>query len=136
MWHVREFIAAEPLSRLRKCTTFAFGGDSVGIFADLYMREIAGPVLIDADANDLEPKAMREEDRRGRIAIVSQLRDCRNAIAEHKSLPALRSRPGQPQHTPDHAGTGALARTFRERATDIRASQLARNTFSSTSRRL
>jgi pimeloyl-ACP methyl ester carboxylesterase len=77
----------------------AFGGDNVRIFADLYMREVAGLVLVDADPSDLEPKAMQEEDRRGRVAIVSQLRDCRNAIAEHKPLPALRSRPGEPQQT-------------------------------------
>jgi pimeloyl-ACP methyl ester carboxylesterase len=77
----------------------AFGGDNVRIFADLYMREVAGLVLIDADPNDVEPKAMQEEQHRGNAAIVSQLRDCRNAIAEHKPLPALRSRPGQPQHT-------------------------------------
>ncbi len=77
----------------------AFGGDNVRIFADLYMREVAGLVLIDADPNDLEPKAMQEEQHRGNVTIVSQLHDCRNAIAEHKPLPALRSRPGQPQHT-------------------------------------
>jgi pimeloyl-ACP methyl ester carboxylesterase len=77
----------------------AFGGDNVRIFADLYMREVAGLVLIDADPNDVEPKAMQEEQHRGNMAIVSQLRDCRNAIADQKPLPALLSRPGQPQHT-------------------------------------
>jgi pimeloyl-ACP methyl ester carboxylesterase len=65
----------------------AFGGDNVRTFADLYMREVAGLVLIDADATDVEPNAMQEEDRRGRSGIVSQLRECRNAIAEHKPLP-------------------------------------------------
>jgi formylglycine-generating enzyme required for sulfatase activity len=77
----------------------AFGGDNVRTFADLYMSEVAGLVLIDADPDDLEPKAMQEEAHRGEVRIVSQLRDCRNAIAEHKPLPALRSRPGQPQRT-------------------------------------
>src|SRR4029077_5314290 len=55
----------------------AFGGDNVRTFADLHMREVAGLVLVDADATDLEPKAMQEEDRRGRAGFVAQLRDCR-----------------------------------------------------------
>jgi hypothetical protein len=63
------------------------------------MRDIAGLVLVDADPSDVEPKAMQEEEHRGHVGILSQLRDCRNAIAEHKPLPALPSRPGQPQRT-------------------------------------
>ncbi|HEV7552830.1 MAG TPA: alpha/beta hydrolase [Candidatus Angelobacter sp.] len=77
----------------------AFGGDNVRTFANLYMGEVAGLVLVDADASDVEPTSMREEDHRGHLGILSQLRDCRNAIAEHKPLPALTSRPGQPQRT-------------------------------------
>jgi len=77
----------------------AFGGDIVRTFADRYMREVAGLVLIDADSNDVGPKAMQEEAHRGFGRVLSQLRDCRNAIAEHKPLPALSSRPGQPQRT-------------------------------------
>jgi pimeloyl-ACP methyl ester carboxylesterase len=77
----------------------AFGGDNVRTFAALHMREVAGLVLVDADATDLEPKVMQEEDRRGRAGFVSRLRDCRNAIAEHKPLPALGSGPGDSQKT-------------------------------------
>src|SRR5882757_10808283 len=44
----------------------AFGGDNVRTFADLHMGEVAGLVLVDADATDLEPKWMQELDRRGR----------------------------------------------------------------------
>src|ERR1700738_3713684 len=77
----------------------SFGGDNVRTFADLYMREVAGLVLVDADSDDVGPKAMQEEQHRGDVRILSQLRDCRNAIAEHKPLPALKSRPGQPQRT-------------------------------------
>jgi pimeloyl-ACP methyl ester carboxylesterase len=69
----------------------AFGGDNVRTFAELYMHEVSGLVLVDADATDLEPKAMQEEDRQGRGDLVTQLRDCRNAIAEHKPLPSLGS---------------------------------------------
>jgi pimeloyl-ACP methyl ester carboxylesterase len=77
----------------------AFGGDNVRTFADLHMHEVAGLVLVDADATDLEPTVMQEQDRRGRGRFVSQLRDCRNAIAEHKPLPALGSGPGDSQKT-------------------------------------
>ncbi|MGA7274334.1 MAG: alpha/beta hydrolase [Candidatus Udaeobacter sp.] len=77
----------------------AFGGDNVRTFADLYMDEVAGLVLDDADPNDLEPKAMQEESHRGQAGIPSDLRDCRNLIAEHKPLPALPSRPGRPPQT-------------------------------------
>src|SRR6267154_6256816 len=44
----------------------AFGGDNVRTFADLHMREVAGLVLVDADATDLEPAVMQEQVRRGR----------------------------------------------------------------------
>jgi len=63
------------------------------------MDEVAGLVLDDTNPDDLEPKAIQEEAYRGHAGLPSDLRDCRNAIAEHKPLPALRSRPGQPQHT-------------------------------------
>ncbi len=68
----------------------AFGGDNVRTFADLYMDEVAGLVLDDADPTDVEPKAMQEEEHRGLAGIPSDLRDCRNLIAEHKPLPANR----------------------------------------------
>ncbi len=66
----------------------AFGGDNVRTFADLYMDEVAGLVLVDADPTDVEPKAMQEEIHRGLAKIPSDMRNCRDAIAEHKPLPA------------------------------------------------
>jgi pimeloyl-ACP methyl ester carboxylesterase len=77
----------------------AFGGDNVRTFADRHMNEVAGLVLVDADATDLEPEWMQVLDRRGRAGLVSQLRDCRNAIAEHKPLPVLGSGSGDSQGT-------------------------------------
>jgi len=77
----------------------AFGGDNVRTFADLYLGDVAGLVLVEADPTDVETEAMQVADRQGRIGIISQLRDCRNAIAENKPLPMLRSRAGQPQRT-------------------------------------
>ena len=77
----------------------AFGGDNVRTFADLYMAEVAGLVLDDADPDDLEPKAMQEEAHRGHAGIPSDLRGCRNLIAEHKPLPAQPAGPGQQPQT-------------------------------------
>jgi pimeloyl-ACP methyl ester carboxylesterase len=77
----------------------AFGGDNVRTFADLYMGEVAGLVMDDADSDDVGPSAMTEDQHRREVDILSRLRDCRNAVAEHKPLPALPPRPGQPQRT-------------------------------------
>ena len=77
----------------------AFGGDNVRTFADLYMEEVAGLVLDDADPDDLEPKAMQEEAHRGHAEIPSDLRNCRNLITEHKLLPAQPAGPGQQPQT-------------------------------------
>src|ERR1700716_498542 len=43
----------------------AFGGDNVRAFADRYMPEVAGLVLVDADASDLEPRELQEKDHAG-----------------------------------------------------------------------
>ena len=77
----------------------AFGGDNVRTFADLYIDDVAGLVLDDADPVDLEPKEMQEESHRGLASIPPDLRDCRNLIAAHKPLPAQPPRPGQPPKT-------------------------------------
>ena len=76
----------------------AFGADNVRTFADLYMDEVAGLVLDDADPTDVEPAPMREDEHRAHADIPSDLRDCRNAIAEHKSLAA--QDPGRSQPPP------------------------------------
>src|SRR5438045_4743070 len=62
----------------------AFGGNTLRTFADLYMPEVAGLVMVDADADDVGPKAMQEEAHRGHASIPSDLRDCRDALAGHK----------------------------------------------------
>jgi pimeloyl-ACP methyl ester carboxylesterase len=77
----------------------AFGGDNMRAFADLYMGEVAGLVMDDADSDDVGPSAMTEDQHRREVGIVSRLRDCRNAVAEKKPLPALPPRPGLPQRT-------------------------------------
>jgi pimeloyl-ACP methyl ester carboxylesterase len=77
----------------------AFGGDNVRTFADLYMDEVAGLVLVDADSTDVEPKSMQEDEHRGHAGIPADLRDCQNLIAAHKPLPAQPAGPGQPPKT-------------------------------------
>jgi pimeloyl-ACP methyl ester carboxylesterase len=67
----------------------AFGGDNVRVFADRYMPEVAGLVMVETDAVDFEPADMQEEDHRGQIEIVRRLRACRDAVAAGKPLPPL-----------------------------------------------
>jgi hypothetical protein len=79
----------------------AFGGDPARTFADLYTGELAGLVLVEADASDLEPTAMQEDDHRGNARYLVRLRTCRDAVATGASLPPLPPRPGQPRRTCD-----------------------------------
>ena len=71
----------------------AFGGDNVRTFAVLYMDEVAGMVMDDADFTDLESNEMQNSDRDGREQFASRLRECGKAVAEHKPLPHLGSSP-------------------------------------------
>ena len=77
----------------------AFGADNVRAFADRYMPEVAGLVMVEGDADDLEPVDMQEDDHRGNIEYVVQLRACRDAIAQGKPLPMQPERPGRASRT-------------------------------------
>jgi pimeloyl-ACP methyl ester carboxylesterase len=77
----------------------AFGGDCVRTFADRYLSDVAGLVLVEADPSDVEPPGMRAEDHRSEVAIIQRLRQCRDAIANRMPLPLLPGRPGQPERT-------------------------------------
>ena len=65
----------------------AFGGDNIRTFADLFMEDVAGLVLDDADPDDLEPKAMQEESQRAQAGLPKRMRECRDAISAHQPLP-------------------------------------------------
>ena len=68
----------------------AFGGDNVRTFAARYPAEVAGLVLVEADV------ISSPEERRGQARLIASLRECRDAIAAGKPLPAL---PGRPART-------------------------------------
>jgi len=77
----------------------AYGGDPARTFADLYTGELAGLVLVDADASDVETEAMRADDHRSNARVLRRIRTCRDAIAAGTPLPPLPPRPGQPHRT-------------------------------------
>jgi pimeloyl-ACP methyl ester carboxylesterase len=75
----------------------AFGGDPVRTFADLYTKEVAGLVLVDADATDLEAEALQEKDHDANARGVKHMRDCRDAIEDGMPIPvAPATHRGQP----------------------------------------
>jgi pimeloyl-ACP methyl ester carboxylesterase len=77
----------------------AFGGNNVRTFADRFMPEVAGLVLVEADPSDLEPSEMREREHLSQETIIARLRECRDSVAAGKSLPMLPARPGRPPRT-------------------------------------
>jgi pimeloyl-ACP methyl ester carboxylesterase len=62
----------------------AFGSYNLRVFADRYMREVGGIVLIDADEIDVEPAKWQERDLRDAQKIVAETRACRNAVVQRK----------------------------------------------------
>lgn len=77
----------------------AFGGDNVRAFADRYMSDVAGLVLVEADPSDLEPREMREREHASEKERIAELRECRDSVAARKPLPMLPARPGRPPRT-------------------------------------
>jgi pimeloyl-ACP methyl ester carboxylesterase len=65
----------------------AFGSYPVRAFADKYLPEVAGLVLIDPDARDVESGALRGFWQRMYARQLPQLRLCRDAVAAGKPLP-------------------------------------------------
>lgn len=77
----------------------AFGSDNVRTFAQLYMPQVAGVVLVEGDAVDLEPADLRDADHQGEADNVARLRQCRDQVASGRPLPPLPRRPGRPART-------------------------------------
>ncbi|HYL70401.1 MAG TPA: alpha/beta hydrolase [Candidatus Dormibacteraeota bacterium] len=59
----------------------ASGGQPARTFAQMYMAETAGLVLVEPDVSDLEPQAMQDEDHAGNARGIAELRKCRDAVA-------------------------------------------------------
>ena len=74
----------------------AYGGDHVRAFADLFPTEVAGLVLVDADASDVDSEANRKDDDDGDLGYVPKLKQCRDAIASGNATFALPPPPGRP----------------------------------------
>ena len=74
----------------------ASGGYPARTFAQLYMAETAGLVLVEVDASDLEPRALQDEDHAGNARGIAELRKCRDAVAAGRPLPSSTSHPDRP----------------------------------------
>lgn len=74
----------------------AFGGDHGRAFADLFPQDVAGLVFVDADASDVDTPENRADDDKGAIDYVSDLRQCRDAIAAGNPTFALPAPAGRP----------------------------------------
>lgn len=74
----------------------AFGGDHVRAFADLFPSDVAGLVLVDADASDVDTPENRADDDSGALGYIPRLKQCRDAIAAGNSTFALPPPPGRP----------------------------------------
>lgn len=74
----------------------AFGGDHVRAFADLFPQDVAGLVLVDADASDVDTPDNRKDDDDSNISYVPKFRQCRDAIASGNITYGLPAPPGRP----------------------------------------
>jgi pimeloyl-ACP methyl ester carboxylesterase len=73
----------------------AFGGLNIRAFADLFPTSVAGLVLVDSDAADVDTSANRKKSDEGILGFVPQLKSCRDAIASGNATFALPPPPGR-----------------------------------------
>jgi pimeloyl-ACP methyl ester carboxylesterase len=84
----------------------AYGGDIARAFADLYLRDVAGMVLVDPDEVDVETTHGLDEIWRGiNERNLGYLTFCRDAVAAGKKFPLI--------PPPDHPGWTCLNYSFR-----------------------
>jgi pimeloyl-ACP methyl ester carboxylesterase len=67
----------------------SFGSYNMRTFADRYMPEVAGLVLVDGEDGDVEPPAERAKDDASFAPILRELRQCRNALQAGSPPPML-----------------------------------------------
>ncbi len=73
----------------------SFGSYNIRTFADRYMNEVAGMVIVDGENGDVEPPAQRRLDDEGLAAAVKPLQRCRAAIVAAEPLPYLHGTRGE-----------------------------------------
>ena len=76
----------------------AFGGDHVRAFADLFPQDVAGLVLVEADASDVDTPENRHGNDQGALSYVPRFKACRDAIAAGNVDFSLPPPPGRPAH--------------------------------------
>jgi pimeloyl-ACP methyl ester carboxylesterase len=76
----------------------SFGSFNMRMFADMYMNEVAGLVVVDGSDDDLvsENPSDAKADRRAVQAAVAELLACGDAVLQHHALPTLAPRMGRP----------------------------------------
>lgn len=67
----------------------SFGSFNIRTFADMYMPEVYGMVIVDGESGDLAPPSVRAQNARTFVKAVAELQACRAAIAAHATLPPL-----------------------------------------------
>lgn len=67
----------------------SFGSYNMRTFADRYMPEVAGLVLVDGEDGDVEPAAQRKKDDASFAPVVRELAQCRDALESGASVPML-----------------------------------------------
>jgi pimeloyl-ACP methyl ester carboxylesterase len=67
----------------------SFGSYNTRAFADRYMSEVAGLVLVDGEDGDVESPADRRSDDRSLVGFAGQLIRCGQAVAAHEALPSM-----------------------------------------------
>jgi pimeloyl-ACP methyl ester carboxylesterase len=76
----------------------SFGSFNMRMFADMFMNEVAGLVLVDGSDDDLvsENPSDAKADRRAVQAAVTELLACGDAVLQHRALPTFAPRMGRP----------------------------------------
>jgi len=87
------------ISRPYVLVAHAFGSYNMRAFADRYMRDVGGIVLVDADDGDVEPAKWQTRDHRNFQRLIATMRTCQNAVVKGLPLPPLPSPTGRPPGT-------------------------------------
>jgi pimeloyl-ACP methyl ester carboxylesterase len=91
----------------------SFGSYNTRVFADRYMNEVAGLVLVDGEDGDVEPPAEQKSDHRDFRKILPELRRCRAHITYKCAQQFFR---GLPERTFSHRLNATLLRIAQTRS--------------------